>query len=516
MQSTVRKNVANEDGNSVDEAVKKKSTNLVRKVLLIVPHQDDELFVGGGLLRTLAKRSDYEAYVVYTTNGDFFPHEARARLRESVRVLTDFCGIEESHIVFLGYGDGWKGNAHLYHQEGEAPLVSAAGRTETYGLEGHADYRYTKSGRHSAYRRADFKQDLKDVLTEVRADLVLVVDFDRHADHRAASLLAEECLGEIFREDASYRPLVLKRFGYDGVWKGRADFFELPRQGTVLAELSQTPYKPEEELRFVMPKDCGTPCLSRNALFLALRCHQTQEAWQKVDEIINIDEVFFRRNTDNLLYGAALSASSGNPEYLRDFKLFDCGDVTKKDMVYRECGWKPEEGDTEKKVRIRFERPQTVGRIAVYALGDRESGCLKAAFAFDTDAESVCMEIKPDGKRNLCTFTPRAKVREMTLRIEAWEGVFWGITELEILPPQEPELPEALESMLFHGDTLRVTKRVKTRMRVEKTVLSMRRKVYRWLPNTYALLRHYPETVERGYVPFRYRVLYIAERFRAR
>ena len=487
-----------------------------QKVLLIVPHQDDELFVGGGLLRTLSQGGDYEAYVVYTTDGDFFPHEAEVRLREALQVLGRFGAVEESHIFFLGYGDGWKGGGHLYHQEGEEPLVSMAGRTETYGLEEHGDYRYTKSGRHSAYRRADWKQDLKDVIVEVRADLLLVVDFDAHADHRAASLLTEECLGEIFREDASYRPLVLKRFAYDGVWKGKADFFELPRRGTVLAKLSQTSYTPEEALRFSMPKDCATPWLSRNAFYRALRCHRTQEAWQKADEIINIDEVFFRRNTDNLLYEAALSASSGKPEYLRDFKLFDCGDVTKKELVLKECGWKPEMTEAEKTVRIRFERPQTVGRIAVYALGNSGADRLKAVFSFDTDAEPVRMEIRPDGKRNLCTFSPREGVREMTLHMEVWEGVSWGITELEILPPKERDLPGALRELLFHGDTLKMTRLVKMWMRMEKAVLYLRRKVSRWLPNTYTLRRHFPEIAEREHVPFRYRVLYIAERFRGR
>lgn len=487
-----------------------------QKVLLIVPHQDDELFVGGGLLRTLARDEGYEAYVVYTTNGDFFPHEAEVRLGEAVRVLTEFAGVEESHIFFLGYGDGWKDGGHIYHQEGEEPLVSMAGKTETYAPEGHSDYRYMRSGRHSAYRRADFKRDLKDVLAEVRAGLVLVVDFDKHADHRAASLLAEECLGELFREDASYRPLVLKRFAYDGVWKGRADFFELPRRGAELAELSQTPYTAAEELRFAMPEDCASPYLSRNPFYRALRRHRTQEAWQKADEIINIDEVFFRRNTENLLYTAELSASSGNPEFLRDFKLFDCGDVTEKKLALKECGWKPAEEDWEKKVWIRFETPQTVGRIAAYARGNGGVDRLEAVFSFDTGAEPVRMDITPGGKRNFCTFEPREKVREITLRIEAWEGVSWGITELEILPPEEKGLPETLERLLFRGDSLKMTEMVKTRMRAEKTILSFKRKFSRWLPNSYTLRRYYPEVAERRRVSVRHRVSYIFERLRAR
>ena len=451
-----------------------------QKVLLIVPHQDDELFVGGGLLRSIAKGGAYEAYVVYTTNGDFFPDEARVRLGEAERVLTEFAGMEKSHIFFLGYGDGWKDGGHIYHQEGDEPLVSMAGKTETYAPGGHSDYRYMRSGRHSAYRRADFKRDLKDVLAEVRADLLLVVDFDKHADHRAASLLVEECLGELFREDAFYRPLVLKRFAYDGVWKGRADFFELPRRATELAELSQTPYAAEEELRFAMPEDCASPYLLRNPF-----------------------------------YRAELSASSGNSEFLRDFKLFDCGDVTEKKLALKECGWKPAEEDLEKKVWIRFETPQTVGRIAAYALGNGGADRLEAVFSFDTGAEPVRMDITPDGKRNFCTFEPRERVREMTLRIGAWEGVVWGITELEILPPEEKGLPETLERLLFRGDSLEVTQMVKIWMRAEKAILSFKRKFSRWLPNSYTLRRYYPDA-ERRRVSVRHRVMYIVERLRAR
>ena len=100
--------------------------------------------------------------------------------------------------------------------------------------------------------------------------------------------------------------------------------------------------------------------------------------------------------------------------------------------------------------------------------------------------------------------------------MEAWEGVFWGITELEILPPKERDLPGSLQELLFHGDKLKVTRMVKTQMRMEKTVLCLRRKVSRWRPNSYTLRRHFPELAKREWVPVRYRVLYIVERLRAR
>ena len=490
------------------------NTDLRQKVLLVVPHQDDELFVGGGLFKRLTTDGAYEGYVVFTTNGDFYAHEAEVRLRESLYVLIKLYGLEESHIFFLGYGDGWQGGVHLYHQEGEKPLVSAAGRTETYGIEGHEDYRWSRTGRHSACRRGDFKQDLLEVLREVRADILLAVDCDKHPDHRAASLLFEECMGEILREDETYRPLVLKRFAYDGVWKGKADFFEMPRKGTVLTLTEPVPYREEEALRFAMPSDCAVPRLSDNFLYRAFRHYKTQEIWQKADEIINIDEVFFKRNTDNLLYGARVTASSGNPAYLSDFKLFDCGDVLQKAFVLGECGWKPEESDDEKRVRIHFETPRTIGRIVIYARGDSGKDRLTVGLSFDTGMALTGTTICPDGKKNLLVFAPQTGVRDMELHIEKWEGVTWGITELEVLPPEEEALPKELEEYLFRADSLKMTGLVKMRMKAEKSLLSLKRKLSRWLPNGYALRRYYPEFVGMQTVPVGYRIKYMMRRIR--
>lgn len=481
---------------------------------MLVPHQDDELFVGGGLFKRLTTDGAYEGYVVFTTNGDFYAHEAEVRLRESLDVLTKLYGVEESHIFFLGYGDGWQGGVHLYHQEGEEPLLSAAGRTETYGIEGHEDYRRLRTGRHSAYRRGDFKQDLGDVLREVRANILLAVDCDKHPDHRAASLLFEECLGEILREDEAYRPLVLKRFAYDGVWKGKADFFEMPRKGTVLTLAEPSPYREEEALRFAMPFDCALPRLSDNFLYRAFTHYKTQEIWQKADEIINIDEVFFKRNTDNLLYGACVTASSGNPAYLRDFKLFDCGDVLQKAFILGECGWKPEESDEEKRVRIHFETPRTIGRIVIYARGDGGQDSLMVGISFDTGMALTGKVICPDGKKNLLVFAPQTGVRDMELHIEKWEGVTWGITELEVLPPEEETLPKEMEVCLFREDTLEMNGLVKIRIKAEKAALSLKRKLFRWLPNDYVLRRYYPELVQKQTVPVSYRIKYMMRRIR--
>jgi len=210
-----------------------------KKLLLVVPHQDDEIFVGGGLLRIFAKSKDYEIYVVFTTNGDFFPEEGEIRLKESLRVLTKLYVIPEKNIFFLGYGDGWQGSKHLYNLQGTQRAASICGRRETYGITEHGDYRWIKSGRHSVYCRDNFKADMKELMSDIMADIIIAVDYDKHPDHKAASLMAEECIGELLKEIPDYRPIVLKRYAYDGVWKGKADFFDLPRKRTILSQFEE-------------------------------------------------------------------------------------------------------------------------------------------------------------------------------------------------------------------------------------------------------------------------------------
>ncbi|MBO4913891.1 MAG: PIG-L family deacetylase, partial [Oscillospiraceae bacterium] len=56
------------------------------RVLLMVPHEDDELLVGGPMLINLC-RSGYEVFVYIATNGDYYPFESEVRARESHKAL---------------------------------------------------------------------------------------------------------------------------------------------------------------------------------------------------------------------------------------------------------------------------------------------------------------------------------------------------------------------------------------------------------------------------------------------
>jgi LmbE family N-acetylglucosaminyl deacetylase len=484
------------------------------KVLLIVPHQDDELFVGGGLLKTFAESKEYEVYVVFTTNGDLYPGEGEVRLRESLHVLTSLYRIPEENIFFLGYGDSWQGEKHIYNMPGSKPMVSSCGGHETYGLPEHPEYRHVKSGRYSIYCRDNFKADLKGLMSDLMADVILAVDYDKHPDHKAASLMTEECIGEILKENTEYHPLVLKRYAYDGVWKGKADFFDLPRKRTILAGEEMSPYSEEDKICIAMPLSCSKPYLPHNFLYRAARCYQTQEVWQIADAFINIDEVYWRRNTDNLLYDAELQGSSGEVEFIRDFKLFDCGDVLQKELILKECAWLPAEADGERRIHIRFRQPQTIEQINLYAIGNPDWDAMQGEFVFDNGTRLSTGPLALRGKKNRLTIERQSGISDIDFYLTECSGNPVGITEMEILSAGDGDVPALLQDLVFQEDSLPYSAHNKMIIHFQKAALSLHRKLYRFFPNVFFLKRHYPELNEGRKTVFPYRLRYAWERVR--
>ncbi|MDO5565462.1 MAG: PIG-L family deacetylase, partial [Planctomycetia bacterium] len=76
-----------------------------RRIMVIAPHQDDELILLCGVLEEYIRHGS-EVHIAFLTNGDFYGMGPK-RINEALRVLTAL-GINREHIVFLGYGDQWK------------------------------------------------------------------------------------------------------------------------------------------------------------------------------------------------------------------------------------------------------------------------------------------------------------------------------------------------------------------------------------------------------------------------
>ena len=71
-----------------------------QKVLVFVPHEDDEINVAGSVMYDYVQKGA-EVYCVFTTNGDY-SFWAKTRMQEAWQSL-QILGVQ--HVLFLGYGD---------------------------------------------------------------------------------------------------------------------------------------------------------------------------------------------------------------------------------------------------------------------------------------------------------------------------------------------------------------------------------------------------------------------------
>lgn len=416
------------------------------KYLIIVPHPDDEINVAGQLIRQLIP-SHRQVYVLFTTNGDY-EYDGKLRIREAISAL-GVLGVNEENIIFMGYGDDWKSEVHLYNAPDDETLFSVGNYDRTYGLETHPDYRFLVSGYHHEYTRQNYKQDMRDVILDLLADVLVVVDFDSHPDHRCASLMFEEVMGEILKTRDDYKPVVLKKFAYAGVWQGPKDYYMNPKKETCLSEQGPVgdqsefgivTYSWDNRIRFEAPSETQTLLIKNNIIYKAAKEHKTQEARFVVNRICNADIVYWLRKTNSLSYRATVRVSSGEACYLNDFKLIDCPDVgtTKTGLgILGDCTWIPDKADKEKAAYFYFSKPINVSCLSLYESFNPSDHITNGIIGFDNGFRVETGPLNQMGMETIIEFGMQYGVRYLSFQITAFEGENPGLTEIEIYERRE-------------------------------------------------------------------------------
>lgn len=341
------------------------------KVLVLVPHPDDEINVAGNLFKWF-KDAKAHVTVAIVTNGDYISALTKKRQEEALNAKR-ILGYE--NLVYLGYGDGYKG-VHLYHNEGNTVVESVAGFSSTYNVSNECPaFHYTKYNEQTAYTRNHLKSDLKDLILDVAADLIVCVDNDKHPEHRCLSLIFDEVMGEFIKVQ-NYRPYVLKAFAYIGVYDSVRDFFTCPAvqtlpayQGTLADEGCVFPYLWEERKCIKTPRENINSSFWKSPIFKALLAHHSQRAACRFDQIMNADSVYFQRRTDSLTYNCKVEVSSGDKSYLNDFKIVDYDNIC--DNRWEENGslehsWYPKADDIHPFVEYTFKNVQSLNEVVIY------------------------------------------------------------------------------------------------------------------------------------------------------
>ena len=172
----------------------------------------------------------------------------------------------------------------------------------------------------------NFKADLKKNILELQANIIFCADYDSQAEYKNLSADFDEVMGKVLREDKDYRPEVYKKFACATALNSPPDFYSANLISTVHPKLGVTDgynfniidcanYAWQKRVRFPVPEICQKTLLKDNPVAKAIQSYRNN---LNALRILNGDEVFFERRTDNQALTAKISA-----EKICDFKILD-------------------------------------------------------------------------------------------------------------------------------------------------------------------------------------------------
>lgn len=189
------------------------SVSSIEHLLMIVPHQDDEILMGAGLIYELLQQQK-KVTVVLATNGDYGCPDytkGRTRLKESLNSLK-VLGLSPEQVIFLGYADTGMPREEsfltaLYHAVDPDQVYASGASAVTYGLEEKPEFHFENCREHGFYTRNTFLWDLQRLLVQECPDCVLTThSLDMHGDHEALFYFVREALKKV---EKTVRPRLL-------------------------------------------------------------------------------------------------------------------------------------------------------------------------------------------------------------------------------------------------------------------------------------------------------------------
>lgn len=147
------------------------------RILLIAPHQDDEILAAGGLIQKCIKHGD-DFLVLFATNGDYHGFDiAEKRYYESEQALASL-GLAKESIFYLGYGDTGMKPSHSFlkrmqFKKNDTLLTSLVSCT-TYHPAGKKTVHAMRTGNESFLTKINFLSDLNWFLVHYSPDIIIV------------------------------------------------------------------------------------------------------------------------------------------------------------------------------------------------------------------------------------------------------------------------------------------------------------------------------------------------------
>lgn len=175
----------------------------------------------------------------------------------------------------------------------------------------------------------DGKQELKNLLLDLMPNVIFCGDYDSQVEFKNLSADFEGVLGEILHDDQFYRPEVYKKFACATALNSPPDFYAPNLLSTKRPKVEFTDgynfdlidcvnYSWKNRVRFPVIESCQKSLLRDNPLSIAISEYESLRNDLDKLKILNGDEVFFERRTDNQAYIAKFSDGR-----ICDFKILE-------------------------------------------------------------------------------------------------------------------------------------------------------------------------------------------------
>lgn len=366
-----------------------------KKALVFVPHQDDEINLIGNCVGKLT--DSYDVTVVYSSI-DSDTKRAAIRKTEALNACAEL-GLNTNSIFFLDFPDSPNRNGyHFFNQE-----------------------------------RTGVINTLITLIETSLPDLIIGTDFDYHADHRMLSIALDCSVGKVVKKyNQKYRPLYLKGFCYETAFCGVKDLFSSYYGPTVCIDEILSNPSFEWEKRVTISENDYERYLFRNKAFRALRRYKSQYATLRADSVINSDNVFWRKRTDNLLLdeNVKIEASSGDIDRINDFLIIDTNDIVPLDprkLDYSKALWVPCPEDIDPTITLTLAEAHSIDRIVIHG-SVQDINCVNVSGMVSINGKSFAIkELNPYGRD---TVVPIGGMR--TNRIEIKFSGHIEISEIEM------------------------------------------------------------------------------------
>lgn len=408
-----------------------------KNVLIVVPHQDDDTNLMGGLIEQYT-RGNSEVSVVFLTNGDGNLGSAEIRFKEAVSVLTAL-GVKKDNVHFLGFGDLWvpqtfEGQTvrHIYNSpDPDAVWTSLHGATATYGFQTIPCYQELP------YTRNNYVSSLESLICQIMPDTIFAGDFDAHLDHKAADLFFEEALCNVLKSQPDYHPTVYKGFCYATAWKAEKDFYDnlnllsSKKPDSHTWSVSSFGCTWEDRVRFPETNTNLNPLLTNNSVYRCFNSYGSQFAYIRAEAVLNGDKAFWERRTDSLLYDAEILVDGNATTLLNDFKLKDFADISLVPETHSGVAYL-----NNAAARVMLGEPTTANCLYLYDHPSQTENILEGYLTFDDGSKIEFGELRKDGSATVIPF-PEKQIRWLEIVPTKTEGDRAGLSEIELFWDEE-------------------------------------------------------------------------------